>query len=205
MSDWYDKRAAKIVLGFNTEKGQDDSINRILPELEKLKGNVLEIGAGSGNLLKYLPANIHYTCIEPNIYLHDSIRTEAVKAGITEVNIIKGTAEKMGLPDNFFDAVISIRSLCSVDTEQVLQQIKRVLKPGGLFIFVEHVAAKSGSPLWFIHHIIRYPHKLLRNGCDPAKNTGHMISHAGFSEVKIEGFNTNRFIAKHRISGIAFK
>src|SRR6185369_6375718 len=129
MSDWYDKRTARRVLSWKTKKGKDGSINRILPVLETLHGSVLEIGPGSGNLLKYLPAGIRYACIEPNRYLHEEIRTEAARCGFAEITIAESAAEEIPFPAASFDAVVSVRSLCSMDTAAVLQQIKRVLKP----------------------------------------------------------------------------
>lgn len=204
-SDWRNLRASRRILSWKTEKGQDLSINRIVHLLERLHGDVLEIGPGSGNLLPYLPRDIRYTCVEPNAYLHEAIRQEAARCGLAAPTIISGTAERMALPAEAFDAVISVRSLCSMDASVVLQEVMRVLKPGGWLVFVEHVAAPEGSGRWLLQHLVRYPHKLLRGGCDPAKDTEALIRQAGFSNVTVDHFELDREIATARIAGVAVK
>ena len=69
------------------------------------------------------------------------------------------------------DAVISTQVLCSVaDPAKVLREIQRVLKPGGRFLFVEHVAAAPGTSLRHWQRLARPVSALLGDGCHPDRN-----------------------------------
>jgi SAM-dependent methyltransferase len=205
ISDWRNRHSAKRVLSWNPEKGHDGSVSHIAGFLDGLHGAVLEIGPGPGSLLQYLPKGVSYSAVEPNPYLHDTIRAAANKSGRNAINIIQGSVENIPCPDATFDAVVSVRTLCSMDTAQALREIKRVLKPHGQFVFVEHVVAPKGTIHWFVEQLIRYPHRILRGGCDPAKDIERFIRQAGFASVQIERFKVERDFTDHRIAGVAVK
>ena len=66
----------------------------------------------------------------------------------SRVNLVVGDVQRTGLPDSFADAVIATLVLCSVESQEAtLAEIRRLLKPGGKYYFVEHVAAGAGTPL----------------------------------------------------------
>ncbi len=111
-----------------------------------LPQEVVEIGTGVGANLPYLPAGARLVAIEPNRYMHGRLRAEASRYGL-ELDLRERMAEKTGLPDQSVDSVISSLVLCSVqEPDAVLAEIRRILKPGGTFRFVEHVVAESGTP-----------------------------------------------------------
>ncbi len=127
--------------------------------LADLHGKVLEIGPGTGPTLKHFPKNIHWSGLENNPHMHQYLSKELVKHGIAGQPIL-GSAMEIPLPDHSVDFVVSSLVLCSVpDPQLTLSEIFRVLKPGGQFRFIEHVAAKEGTwiarvqkfvkPIWF--------------------------------------------------------
>ncbi len=109
--------------------------------LGRLEGDVLEIGPGTGANLEYYPATARLVGIEPNPHMHKYLRREAERLR-REIEIRDGVAERLDVADASVDAVVSTLVLCSVNDQQAtLAEVLRVLRPGGRFVFVEHVAA----------------------------------------------------------------
>ncbi len=106
--------------------------------IEKASGTVLEIGAGSGrNLLLYGDISKLYA-LEPSAELMRMAR-ERAKALRFPVEFLLASAERIPLPDASVDTVVSTWTLCSVGKpQQVLQEVVRVLRKGGRFIFMDH-------------------------------------------------------------------
>ncbi|MBV7333055.1 methyltransferase domain-containing protein [Chloroflexi bacterium TSY] len=111
--------------------------------VSNLTGTILEIGIGNGpNLPHYQNAN-HIYGIEPDKACADEASRAANQLDIP-VTIDIGTAEKLPYPDAQFDSVVSSLVLCSVrDQHQVLNELRRVLKPNGILHAVEHVRPRS--------------------------------------------------------------
>lgn len=112
--------------------------------------NVLEVGYGTGPNLETYPKGTRLMALDAALQDADSRAYDeyrARRAGL-RVGFTQGDAAQMPFADASFDAVVMIKTLCSVDDpEGVLREVSRVLKPGGRFGFVEHVAAASGSAL----------------------------------------------------------
>lgn len=144
---------------------------------------IVEIGPGIGSSFRrYRPAS-KVIAFEPNPFMHDELRAAAESAGI-ELDLRGTGAEVMGLPDESQEVVVSSLTLCSVgDRASVLAEIQRVLKPGGRFIFVEHIAAQEGSITAAAQRILRRPWSALAGRCDVMPSTHVDIDNAGFSEV----------------------
>ncbi|MEU6754034.1 class I SAM-dependent methyltransferase, partial [Spirillospora sp. NPDC046719] len=114
---------------------------RILP---RAGGVVAEIGAGNGPNLRYLPPETTVHAIEPNPYFHRRLTRTAAVRGI-DLTIHPVPGEAIDLEDASVDAVMCTWVLCSVhDPAQVLREVHRILRPGGRFAFIEHVAAPHG-------------------------------------------------------------
>ena len=108
---------------------------------------ILEIGAGTGANLHHLPADTHLYALEPSLRMHDRLRRRCAAVGV-QVTILASGAETIPLPDASVDEVICSLVLCTTpDPGRVLAEVRRVLKPGGRFRFVEHVASRLGK-LW---------------------------------------------------------
>jgi ubiquinone/menaquinone biosynthesis C-methylase UbiE len=171
-----------------------------------IHGDVLEIGPGTGVNLVYLPVGIRWIGIEPNTFMHGYLRELGLKLGLN-IDIRVGTAEQLPVADNSMDAVISTQVLCSVnDPSRVLQEIQRVLKPGGRFLFVEHVAAAPGTTLRRWQRLARPVSALIGDGCHPDRETWSDIERAGFALIQLEHFEIeSAVLSKPHIAGVAIK
>ena len=149
-------------------------------------GTIVEIGAGVGANFDYLPKGAHVIAIEPNLAMIPRLADRARNAGVA-LEILATPAESVPLPDRSVDTVIATLVLCTVDDpDAVLAEIRRVLKSGGTFRFVEHVAASSPSPRALVQRAVRRPWRWVFEGCDPHRHTAAAIRHAGFADVDIQ-------------------
>ena len=157
-----------------------------------LPDTVVEIGPGPGTNLRYYRPGTRLIAIEPAARVHARLRREAQRCGI-ELDLHPAGAERLELEDASVDAVVSTLVLCSVDDpREVLGEVRRVLRPGGRFFFIEHVAADPGSRLHSVHGWLRRPWALALDGCEIRRNTGAIIRAAGFSEVEEDRFLVSR-------------
>lgn len=170
-----------------------------------LQGDVLEVGPGTGANLAYLPLGIRWVGVEPNRYMQPYLQETASKLGL-RIHIREGCAEHLPVEDGSVDAVICTLVLCSVDNPAAaLREISRVLKPGGQFLFVEHVAACRGTWLRRFQGWARPLSRLIGAGCHLDRETWTSIEKAGFSEVRIEHFVLRWGLSKPHIMGVAVK
>lgn len=130
--------------------------------LSRAKGTVLELGPGTGDqAVHFRPLQItHLYGAEPNAFLHDKLRENSLAVGLNNYTVLECGAEPLGLvealrraglvaamgnrlpPDGIFDTIVSVKSLCSADPKQMqatISVLQSLLKPGGEFIFFEHV------------------------------------------------------------------
>ncbi|MEO2159562.1 MAG: class I SAM-dependent methyltransferase, partial [bacterium] len=142
-------------------KSEEACLTEWRSELVKhVHGNVLEIGAGTGaNILFYPKNGIELTLSEPDKHMRTQLEAKVKNQGLDHMTISSHTIEENHTPDATFDCVVSTLVCCSVpNLESAFSEIKRILKPDGYFIFLEHVGAKKGtrrrrwqnrlSPLW---------------------------------------------------------
>jgi ubiquinone/menaquinone biosynthesis C-methylase UbiE len=171
-----------------------------------LHGNVLELGPGRGVNLSYYPKDIHWIGIEPNPFNHPNIKKAAERSGIVQIEVRRLDGHKLEASDNSIDAVVSTLVLCTVpDQEATLAEILRVLKLGGRFAFIEHVAAPRGTFLRTVQSFVRPAWSFLLDGCCPDRETAEAITRAGFSEVNIESFRAPLPLVSPHIAGVAKK
>ncbi len=172
--------------------------------LGNLQGTVLEIGPGTGVNFSYYPAGIHWIGVEPNPFMLPYLHQEAERQGLKAVEVRQGTAENLPLAAAAVETVVSTHVLCSVtDLSQVLQEVRRVLKPGGSFVFIEHVAAHDGTwprrlqdgiaPLW----------STLFDHCHPNRETWTVLEQAGFDHLSYQPFQISFPIVGPHIAGVA--
>jgi ubiquinone/menaquinone biosynthesis C-methylase UbiE len=149
-----------------------------------LSGTVLEIGPGTGVNLQFFGAGVAWIGIEPNQAMHPHLRKKAEALG-REIKLHTGFAENTGIADDSVDFVVGTLVLCSVsDPAATLKEIKRVLKPGGRFIFLEHVADRKGTFRRVVQKTVPFtPWRFFADGCDPGRDIGATIEEAGFANV----------------------
>jgi ubiquinone/menaquinone biosynthesis C-methylase UbiE len=154
----------------------------------RLPQRVVEIGSGVGANLRYLPAGSTLVAIEPNWFMYGRLRTAAARHGI-QLDLRDRMAEQTGLPDHSVDAVISSFVLCSVkDPDVVLAEIRRILRPGGTFRFVEHVVAGEGTLARAAQRTLRHPWAWTFEGCSCERDLEDAIRSAGFASVSVERY-----------------
>jgi len=170
-----------------------------------LAGTVLEIGPGTGINLAYLPDGVYWLGLEPNPHLHPWLETALRQRGVLG-EVLLGQAEEIPLPQESVDAVVATLVLCSVeDPRRALAEILRVLRPGGRFVFLEHVAAPRGSCLRRAQDFLCSPWALLGDGCHPNRETLALIREAGFARVEAEAFTLPLPLVAPHVAGIAWK
>jgi SAM-dependent methyltransferase len=169
-------------------------------------GVVVEIGAGNGANLRYLPGRATVHAIEPNPHFHRRLRLAAA-AHQVNLTIHPVPGEAIDLPDGSADVAVCSWVLCTVDDPaMVLREVRRVLRPGGRFVFVEHVAAPPGV-LRRVQALVRRPWRWAFEGCHTDRDTATAIRAAGFSAVEIAEFRFRSVFVPVRtqIAGIAIR
>ncbi|MFF2050496.1 class I SAM-dependent methyltransferase [Leifsonia sp. NPDC058194] len=153
-----------------------------------LPDTVVEIGSGVGANLRFLPSGGTLVAVEPNRSMHSRLTEAACQQGI-ELDLRERTAEDTGLPDRSADTVISSLVLCTVrEPEAVLAEVRRILRPGGTFRFVEHVVAAPGTVTRASQRLLRRPWAWTFEGCSCERDLEGAVRAAGFAGVTVERY-----------------
>jgi SAM-dependent methyltransferase len=156
-----------------------------------LPASIVELGAGTGANFRYYPAGTRVVAIEPNPAMHEKLRAEAASQDLQlEIRGLRG--EALDLADSCADLVVCTLVLCSVDDpSRVVAEARRVLRPGGRFVFLEHVAAPPASPRRALQRIVRRPWRWLFEGCTTDRETWRVLEAAGFSRLQLDHFTVS--------------
>ncbi|HEU5150689.1 MAG TPA: class I SAM-dependent methyltransferase [Iamia sp.] len=152
--------------------------------LAGLSGTVVEIGAGTGANLAHYPATVDRLVLtepEPAMLAQLRQRLDRVPAGV-DVTARRASAASLPLADGEADAVVTTLVLCTVPAPgAVLAEARRVLRPGGRLVFLEHVAAEDRPERLRRQRRfdLVWPH--IAGGCRLTRRTEAAIAEAGFT------------------------
>ncbi len=167
------------------------------------EGRVLEVGIGSGvNLPLYGPSVRSVIGLEPSPELLEMARHRATAAPV-RIELLQASAEAIPVDDASIDTVVTTWTLCSIaDAPRALAELRRVLKPSGALLFVEHGRAPEPAvarwqdrldPLW----------RRLAGGCHLNRKIDDLISGGGFridvlAHARLPGPRTHTFLYEGR-------
>ncbi|ARS88859.1 class I SAM-dependent methyltransferase [Natrarchaeobaculum aegyptiacum] len=154
-----------------------------------LSGRVLEVGCGTGEQFRFAAdganGDLEYHAVEPDPYMRNRAVGKAREADLA-VDLRDARAESLPYPDDAFDVVCSGVVFCTVqDPDAALEEVARVLSPGGEFRFLEHVRSDGWraqgqallTPIW----------ARAAGGCHLDRNTvERFVSHDAFAVTDVE-------------------
>ena len=113
--------------------------------LGSLTGDVLEVGAGTGRNVALYPESVAtLTLTEPSPPMVGKLRDHLAEVG-SQATVVAAPAERLPFDDASFDAVVTTLVLCSVDDlDGAIAEVRRVLRPDGRLVVIEHVATTGG-------------------------------------------------------------
>lgn len=177
--------------------------------LADVGGRVLEVGAGTGvNLPLYPPTVRQIVMSEPDPFMRSQLESRLTFESSIPVDVSDGSLESLPFPDGEFDVVTCMLVLCSVpDLTGAIDEMRRVLTPGGRLVFMEHVAADNRpdrlkwqrrlEPLW----------KRISGNCHLTRRTERAIVDGGFhiDRIKRESMRKAVPVARPTIRGVAVR
>lgn len=176
-----------------------------------LTGDVLEIGAGTGlNLPHYQPAVTRLVLAEPDKHMRMQLqhRIDGGPRAPFPIELVGVPAEELPFPDGSFDAVVSTLVLCSVgDPGRAIAEIRRVLRPDGRFVYLEHVVAPEKPDRYKWQRRVEPVWKRLLGGCHLTRDTLAAIEAGGFDVEghRRESMRKATSVARTTERGIAVK
>lgn len=146
-----------------------------------LRGEVVEIGFGSGLNVPLYPTAVHTVyAVEPSMVARRLAagRVEASPAAITFVGL---DGQSLPLPDDSADMALSTFTLCTIpDPARALRELHRVLRPGGRFHFLEHgLSPEPRTARW--QHRLNGVQQHVAGGCNLDRQVGQIVADAGFT------------------------
>ncbi|HEX4879815.1 MAG TPA: class I SAM-dependent methyltransferase [Limnobacter sp.] len=185
LAELYDRHVLPTLLDFACGmKAINRQRQKVVP---KATGQVLEIGIGTGlNMRHYDAAKVQKLIgLDPAMQMHRLARRRIAQTGLS-VDLVGLPAEKIPLPDASIDTIVMTYTLCTIPQPvQALQEMRRVLKPGGKLLFCEHGLAPDANvrnmqnrlqPVW----------GKLAGGCHLNRDIRALLKAGGFALDEIE-------------------
>ena len=159
----------------------DDELDELEREfVSRVRGRVLEIGAGDGENFGAFDPGVEWIGLEPDAKRRAELATRA-REWKHASEPLDARAESIPLPDGSVDAVVGTYVLCSVDDPAaVLAEVRRVLVPGGRVIFIDHVIAPPRTLKRAVQRVATPISKRVCHGCHWDRDTERSLVEAGF-------------------------
>lgn len=159
--------------------GQRQTRRRLISQAT---GRVLEVGAGGGvNLPHYTGTVRELVVTEPSPHMLSHLRTalDEHPPPVGGWKLVQASGEELPFATGSFDTVVATYVLCTIpDPARAVAEIVRVLRPGGRYLFLEHVHAGEGTLLGAAQDLLELPHRYIAAGCHPNRRTGRVIANA---------------------------
>ena len=148
--------------------------------LGRARGAVLELGAGTGGNLALYPRGLSRLVLsEPDRHMRAILQRKL--GARPDVEVVAAPAEALPFPEQSFDTVVATLVLCSVEEPALaLAEIRRVLRPGGAFLFLEHVGAHRGTWTRRAQAMLEPVWKRMAGHCHLTRDTGPLLEAGGF-------------------------
>jgi len=193
---FYEKNILPYVLNLScNSKPVDYQRKKVIPDAT---GKVLEIGIGPGSNLKHYN-NTKVTSIlgiDPSKELNQIAKKKAVKYNLN-IEFLIESVSSLSVDNNSIDTVVSTYALCSIpEPERTLQEIKRVLKSDGIFIFSEHGLSPDKS-VSFVQNTTDLFYPKIAGGCHTNRNIEKLIFDNGFEFIELNNIylpGTQKFL-----------
>ncbi|MFC6010223.1 class I SAM-dependent methyltransferase [Nocardia lasii] len=165
-----------------SERAGQDHLRRDL--LRRAHGRTLEVGAGNGFSMPHYPEDLdELVLVEPNPALRTRLAAR-VDRPAAPVRILDGDAHALDFPDNSFDTVTASLVFCSLPhPTRALAELHRVLRPGGVFLFHEHVRA-TGT-LGRCQDLITPLQRRIADGCHANRDFHSLLVASDFEIVEL--------------------
>ncbi len=172
--------------------------------VDRASGVVAEIGFGSGLNLPYYKNVTKLYAVDPSQGLYDLAR-ERVAAAPFPIEHIRASAEDIPLSGESVDAAVSTWSLCSIPhPERALKEIRRILKPGGRFFFIEHGIASSRC-IAVVQRCLTPISRCCAGGCHMDRDIELLVRESGLEIQEIEKFQEKPGILTFTYRGVAVR
>jgi len=152
--------------------------------LRNTRGYVLELGAGTGLNLLHYPSSVEELVLsEPDASMRAELKKKLRSQPTPEVTLLEDSAESLSVPNFSVEFVVSILVLCSVnDLDASLKEIRRVLKPGGKLLLIEHVKNPNYA---FNQRLLEPFRRFFCGNCHLTRDTKQALERNGFRTDKL--------------------
>ncbi len=145
----------------------------------RASGDVLEVAIGTALNLPHYPEGVRLTGLDLSVEMLDIARERANESG-RSVELQEGDAHALPFEDGSFDAVVCTYSLCNIpDPDRAVTEMKRVLRPGGKLILVDHIRSAVKPIFWFQKSVEFFTRRL----------EGEHLTRRPLEHVKTAGFD----------------
>jgi ubiquinone/menaquinone biosynthesis C-methylase UbiE len=191
-----------LLAGRAERAGIGEKRRRLLAELE---GDVVELGSGTGASLPYYERARRVVAVEPDASMAKRLPTRMDETRVP-VEVVTARAEALPFPDESFDAAVAAFVLCSVeDQSAVLAEARRVLRPSGKLVLLEHVRGDGRTARW--QDRLTPLHRKMAGNCHLNRDTRAAVAAAGFDAAGVERTQLpgTHPLVRNGIQGVATK